>query len=99
MSDAHETKLAVGEGRSTKVSVSMAEGTIEAVRGQVGVREFSAFVAEAVERELRRQNLRAAIAQHEREHGEIPEEATEKIEARWQEAMRRQARWPEKASV
>lgn len=52
----------IGEGPATRVSLSLPEGTAEAIRARVGKREFSAFIAEAVERELRGQVLDEYLA-------------------------------------
>ena len=40
----------IGEGPATRVSLSLPEVTAEAIRARVGKREFSAFIAEAVQR-------------------------------------------------
>lgn len=85
--------LAPGEGPASKVSVSLPEGTVRAIRERVGARQFSRFVAEATERELRRQNLDDLIAAHEREHGEVPADLIERAEELWDEAERRHAAW------
>ncbi|MDH6539560.1 hypothetical protein ACFXJO_11135 [Streptomyces lavendulae] len=48
-----ETTYGIGGGPAARVSLSLPEGTAEAIRARVGKREFSAFVTAAVERELR----------------------------------------------
>ncbi|MFC5830481.1 hypothetical protein [Nonomuraea insulae] len=58
-----ETSYSIGEGPATHVSLSLPEGTVEAIRRRVGKREFSSFIAAAVEREL---------AGHERRNGPLP---------------------------
>ena len=43
-----ETGYSIGEGPATRVSLSLPEGTAEAIRQRVGRREFSAFITAAV---------------------------------------------------
>jgi predicted nucleic acid-binding protein len=64
-----ETVYSIGEGPATRVSLSLPEGTAEAIRARVGKREFSAFIAEAVERELRGQVLDEYLADYESRKG------------------------------
>jgi hypothetical protein len=71
----------------------MPEGTVRAIRDRVGARHFSRFVAQAAEREIRRQSLDDLIAAHERDHGRVPDELVERAEASWQAAERRQDEW------
>ncbi|MDQ1045820.1 hypothetical protein QFZ76_004056 [Streptomyces sp. V4I2] len=72
-----ETSYGIGEGPATRVSLSLPEGTAEAIRQRVGKREFSAFVTEAVERELRGQILDEYLAGYERRNGPISEQEHE----------------------
>ncbi|BDH70122.1 hypothetical protein MTP06_35710 [Streptomyces sp. PLM4] len=67
-----EGEYGIGEGPATRVSLSLPEGTAEAIRARVGKREFSAFVAAAVERELRGQILDEYLTDYERRHGPLP---------------------------
>lgn len=99
MAAAEDEPLAPGEGQAAKVSVSLPEGTVRAIRERVGARQFSRFVAEAAERELRRQNLDDLIRAHEQEHGEVPDELIARADAAWQEAQQRQATWRDAASA
>jgi hypothetical protein len=69
-----------GEGPAVSVSASLHQGTVEAVRARVGRRGFSAFLEEAVLRQIRRDNLRELVEEHVREHGEFT--AEEMAEAR-----------------
>ncbi|WP_436526423.1 hypothetical protein [Actinoplanes sp. HUAS TT8] len=70
-----DTTYSIGEGPATRVSLSLAEGTAEAIRARVGKREFSAFIAEAVERELRGQILDEYLADHEKRKGPVSDHA------------------------
>ncbi|MFG2114929.1 hypothetical protein ACGFRB_20195 [Streptomyces sp. NPDC048718] len=70
-----EKEYSVGEGPAVRVSLSLPEGTAEAIRERVGKREFSAFIAAAVERELRGQVLDEYLADYERRKGPVSEPA------------------------
>lgn len=65
----------VGGGPAAKVSISMPLGSIQAVRRRVGAREFSSYVAAAVERQVERDLLQEAIDINIAEFGAIPDEA------------------------
>jgi hypothetical protein len=65
----------IGSGPSVRVSVSLPEGTAEAVRAITGRREFSPYVAEAVEHRLRTELITQDLVEYQRTHGEFtPEE-------------------------
>ncbi|MFD4317648.1 hypothetical protein [Streptomyces sp. NPDC058548] len=70
-----ETTYNIGEGPATRVSLSLPEGTAEAIRARVGKREFSAFIAAAVERELRGQVLDEYLADYESRNGPVSDDA------------------------
>lgn len=70
-----DSAYGIGEGPAARVSLSLPEGTAEAIRSRVGKREFSAFVAAAVERELRGQILDEYLADYERRRGPLGEES------------------------
>lgn len=65
------TTYGVGEGPTANVSVSLHVGNIEAVRGRVGKRGFSAYVDAAVQRQIERDNLAELTEAYEAEHGEL----------------------------
>jgi len=71
MADRAHEHFAVGEGPAVRVSLSLPEGTAEAIRSLTGKREFSSFVAEAVERAVRRRLLREELDQYQADHGEF----------------------------
>ncbi|MEU4232727.1 hypothetical protein AB0F17_51255 [Nonomuraea sp. NPDC026600] len=73
-----ETSYSIGEGPSTRVSLSLPEGTAEAIRRRVGKREFSSFIAAAVERELRGQILDEYLADYEHRNGLVPAQDQER---------------------
>ncbi len=71
---AENEKYPVGAGPSVRVSISIPEGTADAIRDMTGKREFSAFIAEAVERTIRRRLLREDLDRYQEEHGRFTEE-------------------------
>ncbi|MFF1306465.1 hypothetical protein [Streptomyces sp. NPDC058307] len=73
-----DTSYGIGEGPATRVSPSLPEGTAEAIRQRVGKREFSAFLTEAVKRELRGRLLDEYLADYEHRKGPISEQEQER---------------------
>lgn len=69
-----EDEIPVGSGPSVRVSLSLPEGTAEAVRAITGKREFSAYIAEAVEHRLRSDLLAQDLAEYQEGHGAFTEE-------------------------
>ncbi len=88
------TCYSVGEGPATRVSLSLPEGTAEAIRRRVGKREFSAFITEAVERELRGQILDEYLADYERRQGAISEREQERARRVFDEVFAEEGQWP-----
>lgn len=84
----------IGEGPATRVSLSLPEGTAEAIRKRVGRREFSAFVASAVERELRGQVLDEYLADYERRKGPLSREQQDRAQQAFDEAFAEDGQWP-----
>ncbi|MGA5067267.1 hypothetical protein ACPB9E_26445 [Streptomyces exfoliatus] len=84
----------IGEGPATRVSLSLPEGTAEAIRARVGKREFSAFVAAAVERELRGQVLDEYLADYERRNGPVSQEASRNARQIFDEVFAEEGQWP-----
>lgn len=89
-----ETPYGIGEGPAARVSLSLPEGTASAIRARVGRREFSAFVAAAVERELRGQILDDYLADYERRRGPISEQAQEWARQVFDEIFAAEDQWP-----
>ncbi|MCX4454302.1 hypothetical protein OG585_16635 [Streptomyces sp. NBC_01340] len=89
-----ETPYSVGEGPATRVSLSLPEGTAEAIRRRVGKREFSAFITEAVERELRGQILDEYLADYERRNGPISEPEQGRARRVFDEVFAEEGQWP-----
>lgn len=65
---------ALGEGPSTRLSLSLPQGTADAVREMVGKRAFSGFVAEVIEDRLRRELIAKDTRAYQEEHGEFTDE-------------------------
>ncbi|AXG78029.1 hypothetical protein [Streptomyces paludis] len=84
----------VGEGPATRVSLSLPEGTAEAIRRRVGKREFSAFITLAVERELRGQILDEYLADYERRKGPVSEAEQERARRVFDEVFTEESQWP-----
>ncbi|MDI3389131.1 hypothetical protein QIS99_23465 [Streptomyces sp. B-S-A8] len=89
-----ETAYSIGEGPATRVSLSLPEGTAEAIRARVGKREFSAFIAEAVERELRGQVLDEYLADYENRKGPVSEPARRQARQVFDEVFTEEGEWP-----
>ncbi|WP_327589161.1 hypothetical protein OHA25_20680 [Nonomuraea sp. NBC_00507] len=86
------SELRIGEGTAKVISVSLPEGTVNALKKVAGSRGLSAMVASVLERELRHLLLRAEIDDYQREHGAFTEEEREAARALFDEATRRVAR-------
>jgi hypothetical protein len=70
-----DTSYAPGEGPTKSVSVSVHEGTIQAVRARTGKRGISGYVEAAIQRQIERDNLAELIAANVEVHGPLtPEE-------------------------
>lgn len=89
-----EIPYSVGEGPATRVSLSLPEGTAEAIRRRVGKREFSAFITEAVERELRGQILDEYLADYERRQGPLSGHEQEQARRVFDEVFAEEGQWP-----
>ncbi|MFF6778559.1 hypothetical protein ACFY8W_34125 [Streptomyces sp. NPDC012637] len=88
------SEYGIGEGPATRVSLSLPEGTAEAIRSRVGKREFSAFVTAAVERELRGQILDEYLADYERRNGPVSDELQQGARQTFDEIFAEDASWP-----
>jgi hypothetical protein len=75
-----------------RIHVAMPKVLAEEVDALVGPRKRSQFVTEAVERELRRVRLKAAIAEvaGSRSWGDVPGWESSESAAEWVRAMRRE---------
>ncbi|MDX6429577.1 MAG: hypothetical protein QOE54_1943 [Streptosporangiaceae bacterium] len=84
----------IGEGPATRVSLSLPEGTAEAIRKRVGKREFSAFITAAVERELRGQILDEYLADFERRKGPVSTQEQDRARQLFDEVFAEEGGWP-----
>ncbi|MFF4105261.1 hypothetical protein [Streptomyces sp. NPDC001903] len=89
-----ETTYGIGEGPAARVSLSLPEGTAEAIRSRVGKREFSSFIAAAVERELRGQILDEYLADYEQRQGPLSAESQQTARRVFDEAFAQGGEWP-----
>ncbi|MFD9339462.1 hypothetical protein ACFWBF_34505 [Streptomyces sp. NPDC060028] len=89
-----ETTYGIGEGPAARVSLSLPEGTAEAIRARVGKREFSAFVTAAVERELRGQILDEYLADYEQRRGPLAAESRQAARQVFDEVFAEGDEWP-----
>jgi hypothetical protein len=69
--------------RVQKVSVSMPEDLVEAVRERTGAGGFSRYVTEAVEEKLRLDRLGDLSAYLEAKYGPVPEELIQEVLREW----------------
>lgn len=72
-----------GSGKSVKVSVSMPQHVVREVRARVGHRQFSRFVSNAVEQQLRLQMLGEIVDDYVARHGPLPDEIVEEVDEEW----------------
>ncbi|MFF5451312.1 hypothetical protein ACFY40_08750 [Streptomyces sp. NPDC012950] len=89
-----ETTYDIGEGPATRVSLSLPEGTAEAIRARVGKREFSAFIVAAVERELRGQVLDEYLADYESRKGPVSDQARHGARQVFDDVFADEDQWP-----
>ena len=69
--------------------MSLPEDVVQEVRARVGPREFSRYVAEAVEQRLRLQMLGEIVDDYVAKHGPISEEVAKEVDAEWRAALGR----------
>ena len=71
------------ESKVRKVSVSMPEELVDAVRARTGAGGFSRYVTEVVEREIRHERLGELLDELEAEYGPVPPEIREQTRRMW----------------
>lgn len=91
---ADDNEYGIGEGPATRVSLSLPEGTAEAIRQRVGRGEFSAFITAAVERELRGQILDEYLAEYERRKGPVSAKEQQHARQVFAEVFAEEGQWP-----
>ena len=77
-----ETTYSIGEGPATRVSLSLPEGTAEAIRARVG------------KRELRGQILDEYMADYESRRGPVSEQAEQGARQVFDEVFAEEGQWP-----
>jgi hypothetical protein len=68
---------------TAKVSMSLDVDVLAETRERAGERGVSAYVNEAVRRQLRRDALNDLLTGMNAEHGRVPEEAMEEVRRQW----------------
>lgn len=77
----------------SKVSLSIDEDVLAAVRERAGRREMSAYVTEALRRQLQQDRLTELLDEMDRESGPIPADVMEEARRVWRgESVRRPGR-------
>ncbi|MFF3552276.1 hypothetical protein ACFYXL_02520 [Streptomyces tsukubensis] len=71
-----------GDGPSSGISVTLAAGTLQAIREKVGKRGVSAYLERAAQRQIERDNLDELVADFDRVHGPADQEAVAAKRAR-----------------
>lgn len=66
-----------------KVSLTLPSPLLERIKGRVGTRGVSRYVAQALEAEEQRDALRAWLAAQDAEHGPVPPETLEEVRKEW----------------
>ncbi len=68
----------------SKVSLSIEEDVLAEARERAGRRELSAYVSDALRRQLQRDRLGELLAEMEAESGPIPDDVLEEARQLWQ---------------
>lgn len=87
-----ETTYSPGEGPTDTKSVSFHVSASEAVNSPVGACGFSAYVEQAVQHQIKRDNLAELVAANEEIHGPLTSEEIEAARAELREAQHRAVR-------
>ncbi|WP_424213380.1 hypothetical protein ACN20G_15570 [Streptomyces sp. BI20] len=78
---AENAEFSPGDGPRSGISVSLTAGTLGAIRERVGSRGVSAYLEQAAQRQIERDNLDELIAEFERVNGPAdPDAVTAKRE-------------------
>ncbi|MFD8431304.1 hypothetical protein ACFV1R_27290 [Streptomyces coelicoflavus] len=77
-----DTDFLPGDGPTSGISVSLAAGTLQAIRERVGKRGVSAYLEKAAQRQIERDSLDELIADFERVNGPADPEAVAAKRAR-----------------
>ncbi|MBN3928704.1 hypothetical protein IQ279_03430 [Streptomyces verrucosisporus] len=79
---ADDSDFLPGDGPSSGISVTLAAGTLHAIRARVGKRGVSAYLEKAARRQIERDNLDDLIADFEKTHGPADPDAVAAKRAR-----------------
>ncbi len=80
-------RTAVAVPRARKISVTVDENVLAEVEEDArrAHRTLSAYITEALARDLRRRRLDALIQDYETEHGEISDDELARVRAQWRD--------------
>ncbi|MBB4895561.1 hypothetical protein FHS39_004640 [Streptomyces olivoverticillatus] len=70
-----DIEFAPGDGPTSGISVTLTAGTLQAIRERVGRRGVSAYLEQAAQRQIERDNLDELITAFDEEHGPADPEA------------------------
>ncbi|WP_442816494.1 hypothetical protein [Streptomyces sp. NBC_01304] len=70
-----DTDFFPGDGPTSRLSVSLTAGTLQAIRCRVGKRGVSAYLEKAVQRQIERDNLSDLVADFDQVNGPADPEA------------------------
>ncbi len=75
-------------GQTLKKSVTIPANIAAEIETQVGPREFSAYITQAVVRQLEHDRLAALVDELTDTFGEVPEDVAAEVDRKWRDALR-----------
>jgi hypothetical protein len=73
-------------GRTKRVTITLPEDLEAAVKNEIGSREFSAYITEAVAKQYQLEQLGKILDEMDEKYGPIPEEIRRQTAAAWPDA-------------
>jgi hypothetical protein len=73
-------------GRTKRVTITLPEDLEAAVKNEIGSREFSAYVTEAVAHQYQLEQLGKFLDEMEEKYGPVPEEIQAETDSWWPDA-------------
>lgn len=87
MASTSQKRVVVPAPRAKKISITLDERVLIEMRGRMKKNRgssLSSTIAEALQRDLRREKLARVVASYEAQHGAISEEEVEEARRKWQ---------------
>lgn len=78
-------------GRAKRVTITLPEDLEAAVKAEIGDREFSAYITEAVARRYQLDQLAKLLDEMDRESGPVPDDVRSEVASWWPDAYGHQA--------